>query len=306
MSAFEIILTSDKRMLTLGEKFVHITQVSIKKYNNNQNVIALVCSRNIAIAAQNISLPNLQLIQLTSAGIDDIDTNYCKSKSIVVCNAAGIYSVAMAEFVIYMMLMSAKRYNRQIKKRSIRLQRNYKFITELSDKTIGIMGVGSIGFEIAKRAQSFDMQVIGYADKTTEKQYFDKIYHKEEIDKFITLCDYLVITLPHTKETEGMINYSVFTKMKTHITIVNVGRSSVFNEADFLSALKKNKSMTALLDMYELIPNAISNPFRRLSNVKVIPGVTAVSCEINDKLKSLVSYNISCLETKSHFKNIVN
>lgn len=306
MSSSKIILTSNKKLLSIADNFVFITKKTLNQYIGNHDVIALVCSREIAVAAQKLDFPALQLVHLTSAGWDSVDLNHYKKNDITVCNAAGVYSVAMAEFVIYVMLMAAKRYNESIKNRGIRLLRGYKYITELSGKTIGIMGIGGIGAEVAKRAEAFDMNVIGYANNTNQKEHFNKIYHKEDITEFVSLCDYLIVTLPHTQETENLIDKLLFERMKENVTIINVGRKAVFNKKDFLQVLKKNKKMTAILDMFEIIPNLFTNPFRRLSNVLVIPGVTAISQEVDKKLEDLIRYNISCLNNNNSYKNIVN
>jgi len=306
MSLLHIVLTSDKKLLSIGENFIFVNKKTIKEYNHNKNVVALVCSREVATIAQEFCFPGLRLVQLTSAGWDNVDLNHYRKNNVTVCNAADVYSVAMAEFVLYMMLQAAKRYNKNIKNKSIRLLRGYEYITELRGKTLGIMGVGSIGTEVAKRAEAFDMDVIGYANSTTQKKYFNKIYHKENIDEFVSGCDYLVVTLPHTIHTEELIDSSLLNKMKENVTIVNVGRKAVFNQKDFIAVLKKNRKMTAILDMFEFIPNLFTNPFRRMSNVVVTPGVTAISQEVNDKLQKLIEHNIWSLENNEAPKNILN
>jgi len=306
MNSDKIILTSNNKLSSIGANFIYVNKKTINQYHQNPNVVALVCSREIARIVQHLNMPNLRLVQLTSSGWDLVDLDYYRSKNIMVCNAAGVYSVAMAEFVIYLMLQSAKRYNKGIKNKSIRLLRGYRYMSELHGKTLGVMGVGSIGEEIAKRAVAFDMKVIGFANKTREKEGFDKIFHKDNVQDFIALCDYIVITLPHTDDTHGFINNSLFNNMKKTVVIINVGRRAVFNEKEFLAFLQKHKTVTAILDMFELLPNLITNPFRRLSNVLVIPGVTAISKESNDKLVDLVKFNISCLEINQGFKNVIN
>lgn len=215
----------------------------------------------------------------------------CKKKGVVVSNAAGIYGVGMAEFIVYAMLMVAKKYNKSIKNSSIRYLRGYKFISELSRKTVGIMGVGSIGSEVAKRLSAFDMNVLGYSRTAIDKPFFNKMYQEGQLNLFIPMCDYLIVTIPLTEFTKGIFNRDIFALMKSNITIVNVGRQALFNEKDFIETLKLNKDMTAILDVFELLPNPITNPFRRLSNVKVLPGVTAISKEISEKRLKLVVDN---------------
>lgn len=268
---------------------------SIHNYTNNPDVEIIICTREVAKRCEELSFPNLKLIQLTSAGYDGLDLGKFRTRNIAVCNAANVYNVGMAEFVIYAMLTAAKRYNKGIKNRRIRLLRNYCHLSELAGKTVGVMGVGNIGKEVAKRASAFDMKVLGYARKTSHEEYFEKIFHSDNFLEFISQCDYLVNTLPHNEQTTGLLTREVFQQMKESITIINVGRKSIFNDADFLSFLKKTPKATAILDMYEKLPNPITNPYRRLKNVLVLPGVTAISQEINEKLHDLILRNISRL-----------
>ena len=106
--------------------------------------------------------------------------------------------------------------------------------------------------------------------------------------------------------TEGLLNKSIFDLLKPTVTIVNVGRKKLINDKDLLAFLKTNRDAVAVLDMFEKIPNPITNPYRRLKNVLVLPGVTAISQEINLKLERLVRDNISRYEQSQTLLNIIN
>ena len=287
-----IILTSDIRKCPSIEGINLVDAVTIKQYEGNKDVVALVCSRDVAQVCQHLHIPNLKLIQLFSAGFDHIDPQLLHSKGVQLCNAADVYNVGMAEFIVYAMLMRAKRYNRSIKNRNLRLLRNYQYLTELAGKTVGILGAGNIGSQVAKRLAAFDMHVLGYDLKTDDRPYFEKIYNQEGLAELLGSCDYVVNCMPLFKETEGMLCKAWFDLMKKDVTIVNVGRKQLINDKDFISFLKQNRDATAILDMFEKIPNPITNPYRRLSNVLVLPGVTAISQEINQKLKDLIGENL--------------
>lgn len=209
----------------------------------------------------------------------------------------------MAEFVVYAMLMRAKRYNHSIKNRLLRPMRNYRYITELAGKTVGILGAGNIGQQIAKRLEAFDMHVWGYDLKTDNRPYFEKVYNQEKLAEFLGNCDYIVNCMPLFKSTEGLLNKTWFDLMKSDVTIVNVGRKKLINDTDFIAFLKSHKDATAILDMFEKIPNPITNPYRRMCNVLVLPGVTAISQEINKKLESLIYENMKRLHSGEAFLN---
>ena len=298
-----MILCSDKRKCPQLEGVEIVDEETIKKYDGNEYVEALICSRNVAQIAQHMNIPNLKVIQLFSAGYDDINPKLLQTKGIHLCNAANVYNIGMAEFVVYAMLMRAKRYNKSIKNRSIRPLRNYHYITELAGKTVGILGAGNIGQQIAKRLEAFDMHVWGYDLKTDNRPHFEKVYNYEMLSEFLGGCDYIVNCMPLFKSTEGLLNKEWFNLMREDVTIVNVGRRKLIVDEDFIMFLKKHKDATAILDMFEKVPNPITNPYRRLSNVLVLPGVTAISQEINEKLASLIYENMKRLKSGETFLN---
>lgn len=291
------ILISDRRKCPTLDGAVSVSMKSIRTYEGNTEVEALVCSRDVAQVAQHMNIPNLKVIQLFSAGFDYIEPKLLKEKGVHLCNAANVYNVGMAEFVVFGMLMHAKRYNHSIKNRRLRPFRNYHYLTELSGKTVGILGAGNIGGQIAKRLEAFDMHVLGYDLKTDDRPHFEKVYNRDNLADFLGQCDYIVNCMPLFPSTEGMLCKEWFDQMKKTVTIVNVGRRKLINDHDLIAFLKENKNATAVLDMFEKVPNPFTNPYRRLSNVLVLPGVTAISQEINQKLSALVSENMRRLKS---------
>lgn len=302
-----MILTDNKK---IAAQFSHITYVQereLANYRKRKDIYSTVCSRGFVKTILDAGLPSLRFIQLLSAGYEGVDLKECAKRGIAVSNAANIYSIGMAEFVVLCILRSAKRYNASINNNRIRLLRNYEFITELAGKTVVVLGVGGIGSEVAKRLQAFDMSVYGFARQTKEKPYFDAIVHtKEELKKLLSRSDYVVSTLPDNRDTIGFVDQDLLGCMKANITIVNVGRRKVLNEDDLFSFLKAHKQATAFLDMFEKLPNPITNRFRRLKNVCVLPGVTAISQEIDTRLYKLVENNLNRIANNELPINILN
>lgn len=298
-----MILISDRRKCPQLSEAELVDEKSIASYDGNSEVEALICSRAVAQVCQHLNLPNLKVIQLFSAGFDGIDPNLLQSKGVHLCNAANVYNVGMAEFVVYAMLMHAKRYHRSLKNHTLRPLRNYHYITELAGKTVGILGAGNIGTQIAKRLEAFDMHVWGYDLKTDDRPHFERMFNEDKLKDFLGGCDYIVNCMPLFPSTEGMLCKKWFDGMKPTVTIVNVGRKKLINDKDFLSFLRANKNATAILDMFEKVPNPITNPYRRLSNVLVLPGVTAISQEINEKLATLIAENMRRLKAEEPLLN---
>lgn len=301
-----MILTDNKQIANaIGIQLVSVGEID--KYTKRTDVSVIIGSRALAskVLLYPPQLTNIKYIQLLSAGVDGIDPSECTKRGITLCNATGVYSVGMAEFVIYAMLMSAKRYNRNISNGHIRLQRGYKFMTELAGKTLGVMGVGGIGTEVAKRAAAFDMVILGYAEHTREKAPFKRIYHKDGIKEFAAQCDYIVSTLPDTESTKNLINAAFMEATKERVTFINVGRKATINDTDMIRHLRNHPDKTAILDMFERLPNPVTNPYRRLKNVKVLPGVTAISQEIDAKLLALVKENVRRFKLGEELLNVV-
>lgn len=277
-----------------------------KGFSGGDGIKMAIASRAFANFLLNNPFPQLRCIQLTSAGFEGVDTQLAKERGITICNAADVYNVGMAEFVVYGMLMRAKRYNQSIKNRWLRPFRNYHYITELAGKTVGVLGVGNIGQQVAKRLEAFDMHVLGYDLRTDDRPNFEKVYNMDSLGVFLSKCDYIVNCIPLFPSTEGLLNKSWFDLMKKDVTIINVGRKRIIDNADLITFLKENKEATAILDMFEKIPNPITNPYRRLSNVLVLPGVTAISQEIDVKLENLCKENIRLFEEGKPLLNVIN
>ncbi|RHR43396.1 hypothetical protein DWX23_02480 [Parabacteroides sp. AF18-52] len=278
---------------------------SLMNYSGSREIKVVIGSRALLQVVQATYLPALRYVQLLSVGMDGLYPKLFASRGVQLANAHNIYSDGMAEFVVYAILMHAKRYDIMPGSSRPKLLRGYKFFTELSGKTVGIMGVGNIGKAIAKRLVGFNMNIIGYANSTTTAQYFSEIYHRERLTSFCNQCDYIVSTLPNTEDTQGLIDASFWAHVKPTICFVNVGRKIVIDDNDFIAFLKFNKRASAILDMFEYLPLPWSNRYRRLPNVKILPGVTAISKEIDKKLLNLVVGNIQKFEAGEPLINII-
>ena len=118
----------------------------------------------------------------------------------------------------------------------------------LKDKTIGIMGTGSIGQHIASTAQHFGMQVLGFSYSGSSKPNFEKCFTIEQLHSFLSDCDYVVCTLPDTSATTNLINQAAFEAMKSSAWLINVGRGIVVDETALLEALNTKAIAGAVLD----------------------------------------------------------
>ncbi len=270
-----------------------IKEQDLAVYNGNADVAVICGSRAMAIKAAAMDLPNLQLFQLTSAGFDGVPLETYAAKGVAVANAGGVYSVPIAETVVFGILQMAKRLRKNPNNRRFKLTRGYREITELKDKNVLIMGAGNIGTAVATRLAAFAMAVDGYDPYCAEKPPYGKILrNREALISALGDYDYIVSTMPDNEATRKFINEELFACMKDTAVVVNVGRKAVFDNEAFYAALKVRRIGGAVLDMFERLPNPITNKFRRLSNVVVLPGVAAISREVNDRLRALMTENV--------------
>ena len=305
------IILSDKilteNVFPTDVKIEYIKHSSIDKYNHNPHVIAIAGSRAIAIKAAEMDLAGLRLFQLTSAGFDGVPCTKYTEKNIMLANAGSVYNVPIAETVVFGMLSIAKKIHNNPNNRRFKIQRNYNTITELAGKQILVMGAGNIGTAVANRLLGFEVLIDGYDPYCGEKkEYIHMIKTREELMEQLAKYDYIVSTMPDNKYTQGFIDSELFNKMKQTAVMINVGRRTVFNEDDFYHALKTKAIGGAVLDMFEKIPNPISNKFRRLSNVIVLPGVAAISHEVDMRLREHMTSNLLALLNRTEMKNVIN
>lgn len=306
------IILSDKDL----SEFDFGSNVTVKKVNintlsdyaNNESVLAIAGSRAMAIKCSEIALPSLKLFQLTSAGFDGVPCEAYAKKGVAVANAGSVYSVPIAETVVFGILQMAKKIRNNPNNRHFNLLRGYdKFITELDGKKVLIMGAGNIGTAIAQRLLGFGVAIDGYDPYCQPKIEYKRILRtKDELLSCLGEYDYIISTLPDTEETKGFINKELFNLMKSTAVIVNVGRKAVFDNSDFYNALKSREIGGAVLDMFEKIPNPVTNKFRRLKNVITLPGVAAISKEVNPRLKEHMAKNILAAINDEPIKCVIN
>lgn len=290
-----------RRQLPEGVKFVPLDDA------NKAEIEAVVCCRATATQVAGMDMPRLRLVQLTSTGVDGVPIAEFSRKGIPVANAGGVYSVAIAETVVFGMLQMAKKYRRNPNNRRVRYTRGYSRIGELAGKTVLILGTGSIGTEVAMRLAGFQMKILGYDAVADRKEGYERIIDdRNHLKTALKSCNYVVCTLPETEDTKGLVDGEFLGCMKPSGILVNVGRRSVLNEADLYRALKARTIGGAVLDMFEWLPNPITNKFRRLSSVIILPGVAAISKESDERLQNLIAQNLSRIAAHEAPGSVVN
>lgn len=307
-----LVLTDKKLNIDILKKR-DIKVVVVKKqrelldFNKNKDVVAICGSRGMAKIVNDMEFPNLKLFQLTSAGFDGVPIESYASKNIAVANAGDVYSIPIAETVVFGMLQFAKRLRSNPNNRHFKPLRKYNLISELAQKKVLILGAGNIGTAVADRLLGFEVKVDGFDPFCLPKQQYGEIIrNRKTLLEKVGDYEYIISTLPANNYTTGFIDAELLGKMKREAVIINVGRKSVFNESDFYEALKYKKISGAVLDIFEKIPNPITNRFRRLSNVVVLPGVAAISKELDIRLRDVMTNNVVSVIKGTEIDNVIN
>ena len=251
--------------------------------------------------------PGLRLVQLRSAGFDSVPVEKYRLNGVAVANAGNVYSIPIAETIVYGILQMAKKYRKNPNNHLFRFLRGYKYIGEIAEKKALIMGTGNIGTSTAQRLSGFGVDIDGYDPYSPKKpQYSEILRTRSELVSEIGKYDYIISTMPDNDDTKKFIDSTLFDAMKNTAVFVNVGRRATINEDDLYSALKTHQIGGAVLDMFEKIPNPITNRFRRLNNTIVLPGVAAISKEVNIRLCEHIKTNVELVAQDIQPTNVIN
>ena len=216
--------------------------------------------------------PDLKWVQGVSAGHDHINSNSLKSLDIRLTTAKGIASEAISEFVFARLLQEMKHLRRLDDQQHDRIWQA-RFGNQLKGKTIGIVGVGSIGKEIAKRAKAFEMKVIGVRKRIDLgiPRSVDLLYPFSDIDALLAESDFVVMAAPSTVETENLFDASKFSKMKKGSIFVNIARGIHVVESDLALHLASGHLRAAILDVVRNEPLEADNVLWTAPNLYLSP-----------------------------------
>jgi D-3-phosphoglycerate dehydrogenase / 2-oxoglutarate reductase len=238
---------------------------------------------------------NLKIIGRAGVGIDNVDVPSASKKGIIVMNTPGGNTISAAEHTVSMMLALSRNIpqaNASLKNK--KWDRKLFTGTEVFGKVLGIIGLGKIGAEVAKRAKAFGMEILGY-DPVASSEHAEKIGAKlVSLDEIIKNSDYITLHVPKTKETENLINKTTISKMKDGVRIINVARGGIINEQDLADAVKSGKVKGAAIDVFSTEP-CTDSPLFDVDNVVVTPhlGASTEEAQINvaiDVIKQMIDF----------------
>lgn len=255
---------------------------------------------------------NVKLICLFATGYDNVDLAYCKNRGIKVANVVNYCSPAVAQHTLLLALALTEKlffYDEYVKSGAYGAQDRFsnfdRPFTELSGKTWGIVGMGSIGHKVASLAEAFGCKVIFYSasGKSTCTEY-----ERVEFDTLLRESDILSLHCPLSDRTRGLFDREAFSRMKKTAVLINVARGPVVNTQDLYDALVEEQIAGAGLDVLEKEPIAEDNPLGQIKDstkLIITPHMSWASLEARTRLVGEVMKNIrSFLDGEN--RNVVN
>lgn len=315
----KILITSnipEKIINELRDNFdvdYHDSDLPLKKeeiMERIQNAEGLVCPLSDKIDKEIIEAgKNLKIISNYGAGYDNIDVDYAKEKGIIVTNApAPSSAVSTAELTFALILSAARRLSQAEKNlregNFLGWRPAYFLGTELRGKTLGIIGMGNIGKNVAKRALAFEMRVIYHSrNRKEDMEELGAVYKSKE--EVLMEADFLTLHTAFKPELHHMIGEKEFGEMKDSAYFINAARGPLMDESALVKVLKSGSIKGAALDVYEFEPK-VSEELLELDNVLLIPHLGNATVEARMEMGEAVVHNLLDYKKGEDPRNKVN
>ena len=227
--AFQLNSDERKQLESAGHKvFVHGDERAL--VDCPERYEAVVCN-SLFLYNPIEHFTNLRVIQLTSAGLDRVPLDDIRVRNIALHNAAGVYSVPMAEFAVCGILQLYKQSSFFAVNQTQHKWEKHRGLLELSGKHACILGCGDVGREIAKRLHAFGCHITGVNHTVRELSDFDEVLPLDKLTETASACDILVCCIALTQETRGIVSKEIFDRLHDGAMFVNVARGALADEA---------------------------------------------------------------------------
>ena len=237
--------------------------------------------------------PHLKWVHSFSAGVDRVLTPFIKESDILVSNSSGIHRTPIAEHLIGFMLMFTRGFYRTFRNQEKHIWQKDESLGELRGKQVLIVGAGEIGMEAGRLAHCLGAHVHAVARSQKEKPAFiERMGTAADLNAMLPDADFIVIALPHTRETHHYFDIQKFKRMKQTGVIMNIGRGGIINEEDLIAALREKRIFGAALDVTEQEPLPPDSPLWDMENVIITPHHSGLSDQYMDRAITLFCENL--------------
>jgi phosphoglycerate dehydrogenase-like enzyme len=218
------------------------------------------------------TVPRLRWVQLSSAGADRASVQRLIGHGVRVTTTSGMHAGPIAEYVLCAMLMMAKEIPALVHAQS-RREWTRVIPDEAAGKTLGIIGLGRIGTAVARLAKASGFHVLGVRRSDRPSRAADELFPRERLSELLRRADFVVLCVPLTEDTRGMIGVAQLRHMRSEAVLINVSRGQIVDEAALVNRLRSGRIAGAVLDVFNQEPLPSDHPFWRLPNVLVTPHI---------------------------------
>ncbi len=254
---------------------------------------------------------NLKWIQLISAGLSVTEKGYSIpdyiSNDVIVTNTKGVYSDVVADYVIWAMLTMKRKFYKFLQEQPLKRWGQHNG-DDLSQKTVGILGLGQIGLAVAERAKALGMNVIGIKKNFVREalSFVAQVYPIGKLYQVLSTSDIVVLCLPLTVETEGFLGIEEFRSMKRDAIFIDVSRGGIVKEKDLIKALKDKLIAGAVLDVFQIEPLPPDNELWDLDNVVITPHISSLTKNYSMKVGQFLCANIQQFIAGKSLANVID
>ena len=248
----------------------------------------------------------LRVIGRAGVGVDNIDLDAATRKGIAVMNTPGANAIAVAEHTLALMLAMARHIGRANElMHAGKWEKKSLQGTELRGKTVGIVGLGRVGMEVARRARVFGMEVVAHDPFVSTAVAKEQGIHMAKLEEVYAAADYLSLHVGLTPQTTGMINAESIKKMKQGVRLVNCARGELIDEAALAQGLKQGRVAGAALDVFTEEPLK-NSPLTAIENVILTPHIAGSTFEAQEAVGYQIAHQVKEYLKDGVIQNAVN
>lgn len=250
-------------------------------------------------------MPKLRWAQALTAGVEHWLSRTDLSPDLTLTCARGTHRVQMPENILGALFHITKPYAAIVGDNAASTWTR-RVSSTLAGQTLGILGLGAIGQELARKAAALEMRVIGTRRATGALAHVERVYAPEETDEVLAQSDFVVLLLPATPETENIINAARLARMKKTAWLLNFGRGALINDAALVAAAKSGTIAGAILDVFRQEPLPKDDPFWNTENILVLPHIGGLHPARDSMVAALLVENLRRFLDGAPLKEVVD
>lgn len=251
-------------------------------------------------------VPRLRWFHTVSAGVENLVDELEGRDGVVLTNNSGAYDVPIAEFVLALAFAAAKRLPEHVRDQRERRWDDSGRHVELRGATMVVVGLGSIGGELARLAAGLGMRVIGVRRTGSAVPGTERVVTPDRLVEVAAEADYLAITAPLTPATRGLVSREVIAALPPHAWVINIARGAIADEAALLEAVRERRIGGAALDVFSQEPLPADSPWWGLDNVIVTPHHSSSSPRLRERTLALIEENVRRWRAGEPLLNVVD